>query len=199
VVALRPADAEELMDLIGGRRLPDRGEITIAGAAPHEAREVLLVEPHHTELFTGTIRTNIHPAGSDELEEALRASAADDVVALHPAGLDHPVAERGASLSGGQRQRLALARALIAAPPLLVLHDPTTAVDAVTEHAIAQGIRSLRHPPGSDRGTLVVTSSPALLAQTDRVVVIDEGRVTAEGTHAMLAADDPAYRTAVLR
>jgi len=157
---------------------------------------VLLAEPHHTDLFSGTIRSNV--AGSDGAA-ALRASAADEVVSLHPDGLDHPIAERGASLSGGQRQRLALARALSADPPVLVLHDPTTAVDAVTEHTIAQGIRGLRHGPGSNRTTVILTSSPAVLAQTDRVLVIDDGKVVAEGTHGSLAGTDPAYRTAVLR
>ena len=194
VVTYRPADAEELAELLGGHR--PTGEITVGGAAPHEARAVLLAEPHHTDLFSGTIRSNV--AGSDGAA-ALRASAADEVVSLHPDGLDHPIAERGASLSGGQRQRLALARALSADPPVLVLHDPTTAVDAVTEHTIAQGIRGLRHGPGSNRTTVILTSSPAVLAQTDRVLVIDDGKVVAEGTHASLAGTDPAYRTAVLR
>ncbi|MEV6488836.1 ABC transporter ATP-binding protein [Actinoplanes sp. NPDC051633] len=199
VVAHRPADADELADLLGGQRPAERGEIAVAGAAPHEARDMMLAEPHHTSLFTGTIRTNLGNNLDEALDEALRASAADEVVALHPDGLDHPVAERGADLSGGQRQRLALARALAADPPILVLHEPTTAVDAVTEHAIAQGIRSLRHGSGSDRATVVLTSSPALLAQTDRVLVIDGGAVVAESTHATLVAGDPAYRKAVLR
>ncbi|WP_239118356.1 ABC transporter ATP-binding protein [Actinoplanes ferrugineus] len=159
----------------------------------------VLVAPHHPELFSGTIRDNIVLAADHELAEALRASAADDVVRAHPEGLDHSIAERGSALSGGQRQRLALARALLARPKLLVLHDPTTAVDAVTEHAIARGIRDLRHGPGSGLGTLIVTTSPALLAVTDRVVVLRDGRIVATGTHASLAALDPAYRAAVLR
>ena len=195
LVAHRPADAEQLADVLGGRQ-PAADAVTVGGRAPHEAREMMLAEPHHTDLFTGTIRTNLL---NGDVDAALRAAAADDVVALHPDGLDHPVAERGASLSGGQRQRLALARALAADPPVLVLHDPTTAVDAVTEHAIADGIRGYRHGPGSDRTTVVLTSSPALLARTDRVAVIDGGAVVAEGTHESLAAGDAAYRAAVLR
>ncbi|MGX6605104.1 ATP-binding cassette domain-containing protein [Micromonosporaceae bacterium Da 78-11] len=113
--------------------------------------------------------------------------------------LDHPVAERGAALSGGQRHRLALARALLAQPRLLVLHDPTTAVDAVTEHAIARGIRDLRHGPNSQLGTLIITTGPVLLAAADRVVVLRAGAVAADGVHADLAAADPAYRAVVLR
>jgi putative ABC transport system ATP-binding protein len=117
------------------------------------------------------------------------------VVALHPDGLDHPVTERGASLSGGQRQRLALARALFARPSVLVLHDPTTAVDAATEHAIARGLRTFR----DGLSTIVVTNSPALLAATDRIVVLSGGAVTAEGDHVGLAASHDDYRKAVLR
>jgi putative ABC transport system ATP-binding protein len=159
----------------------------------------VLVAPHDPELFSGSIRDNLVLSTADGLDQALRASAADEVVAAHPDGLDHAVAERGAALSGGQRQRIALARALLAAPRLLVLHDPTTAVDAVTEHAIARGIRDLRHQPGSTLGTMVVTTSPALLAVTDRVVVLRDGAIVATGTHASLGAADPVYRAAVLR
>ena len=159
------------------------------------AGESMLVEPHHADLFTGTIRSNVVIGTDEDPAEALRATAADEVVALHADGLDRIVAERGASLSGGQRQRLALARALLARPSLLVLHDPTTAVDAVTEHSIAQGIRAFR----AGLTTLVITTSPALLAVTDRVVVIGDGVVTAEGDHASLGLSHEDYRKAVLR
>lgn len=159
----------------------------------------VLVAPHLPELFSGTIRENLIEPDGEDLPAALRASAADDVVAAHPDGLDHAIADRGAALSGGQRQRLALARALLVRPRLLVLHEPTTAVDAVTEHAIARGIRDLRHGPGSTLGTVLVTTSPALLAVTDRVIVLRDGEVVAIGTHASLAATDDAYRAAVLR
>lgn len=204
VVARRPADAEALVKLLA---VPAGYEGTVLlGGVPLEdvdrdhARRLLLVEPHHADLFTGTIAANVavHDDGLP-LTEALAAAAADEVVGTHPDGLDAPVAERGGSLSGGQRQRLALARALLARPPVLVLHDPTTAVDAVTEHAIAQGIRALRHGPGAGFATVVITSSPALLAATDRVVVLGDGVVTAEGAHADLGASDHSYRRLVLR
>ncbi|WP_306208573.1 ABC transporter transmembrane domain-containing protein [Actinoplanes sp. RD1] len=197
VVAGRPADAEALVRLLA---VPDSYEGTVLlGGEPLElvqrdhARRLLLVQPHHADLFTGTIRSNVALHGEPETS-VLAAAAADEV-----GPLDTAVAERGASLSGGQRQRLALARALLARPPVLVLHDPTTAVDAVTEHAIAQGIRALRHAPRSGFATVVITSSPALLAATDRVVVVGEGVVTAEGAHADLGAADDTYRRTVLR
>jgi putative ABC transport system ATP-binding protein len=204
VVAHRPADAEALVELLS---VPDGydGDVLLGGERLDavdrgRARRLLHVEPHQTDLFTGTLASNIDiHASARGLDEVLRAAAADEVAQLHPDGLDAPVTERGTNLSGGQRQRVALARALLARPPLLVLHDPTTAVDAVTEQAIADGIRALRHGPGAGFGTVVITSSPALLAAADRVVVIGDGTVTAEGTHAALTAADETYRRAVLR
>ncbi|MER6939150.1 ATP-binding cassette domain-containing protein [Nocardioides sp. NPDC000441] len=104
----------------------------------------------------------------------------------------------GQSLSGGQRQRLGLARALAAEASVLVLHDPTTAIDAVTEQYVAEELRRLRHGPGSDRSTLLFTSSPLLLAAADEVVWIRAGRVEARGTHDELATHTD-YCAAVLR
>ncbi len=116
------------------------------------------------------------------------------MAAALPHGSDTLIAERGCSLSGGQRQRVALARALAADPPVLVLHDPTTAVDAVTEARIATGIRELR----SDKTALLITTSAVLLAVTDRVVLIETGAVTADNTHDELARSHAGYREAVL-
>ncbi|AGZ39864.1 ABC transporter ATP-binding protein [Actinoplanes friuliensis] len=206
VVARRSGDADALVKLLS---VPagHRGRVLLGGSPLEEvershARRLLLVEPHHPDLFTGTIAANVAvhaEAAEGLLAEALSAAAADEVLATRPDGLDAVVAERGASLSGGQRQRIALARALLARPPVLVLHDPTTAVDAVTEHAIAQGIRALRHGPGAGFATVVITSSPALLAATDRVIVLGDGAVTAEGEHAVLGENDETYRRLVLR
>ncbi|MEV0947657.1 ABC transporter ATP-binding protein [Rhodococcus sp. NPDC049939] len=211
IVAYRPQDAEALAALLSGQVPPDRydGELTVGGvrlsdADLAQARRTLLVEPHNGDLFSGTLASNVTAgrpdAVSSEVQAALVASAAGDVVEIHPAGLDHEVADRGSSLSGGQRQRVALARALVSRSPVMVLHDPTTAVDAVTEHAIARGIADLRHRD-SARGqtTILVTSSPALLSVTDRVVVLDGGMVIAEGVHAQLVKEDAHYRQAVVR
>ncbi|WP_305093868.1 ABC transporter ATP-binding protein [Prescottella sp. R16] len=210
VVADRPEDAEALVEALSGQVPPDRydGDIRVGGVALADlglahTRRTVLVEPHHTDLFAGTLGSNVTAGapGADpaSVEYALAASAAGDVVDLHPAGLDHTVTDRGASLSGGQRQRVALARALAARPAVLVLHDPTTAVDAVTEHAIAAGVADARRAGARAQSTILVTSSPALLAVTDRVIVLRDGRVTVDGTHAGLSATDAAYREAVLR
>ncbi|MEV0133111.1 ABC transporter ATP-binding protein [Dactylosporangium sp. NPDC050688] len=253
IVTPRSSDGEALVRLLAGGVPPGdfEGGILVGGVPLHElepaaARAAVLVEPHHTDLFTGTVAANVtartgaagpavaadvatrtaaaelavaagvtvrtgaaepapeQTAAADDpglLREALAASAADQVVAEHPDGLDRHVEERGLTLSGGQRQRLALARALLARPPILVLHDPTTAVDTVTEQSIARAVRALRHgePGGGRYTTVVVTSSPALLAVTDRVVVVDDGRVTVEGGHAALGATHDDYRKVVLR
>ena len=130
----------------------------------------------------------------ERVHAALEAADVADVAAALPGGLDGTLGERGRSLSGGQRQRVALARALAADPAVLVLHDPTTAVDAVTEARIAAGLRRLR----AGRTTIVVTSSPALLAAADRVVLVAGGRGRATGSHAELLRGEPAYRAAVL-
>ncbi|MDV7082852.1 ABC transporter ATP-binding protein [Rhodococcus opacus] len=211
VVAYRPQDAEALAALLSGQVPPDRydGELTVGGVRLSDAdlalaRRTLLVEPHNGDLFSGTVASNVTAgrpgATASEVQAALSASAAVDVVEAHPEGLDHEVADRGSSLSGGQRQRVALARALVAQSPVMVLHDPTTAVDAVTEHTIAGGIADLRHRGSADRQTtILITSSPALLSVTDRVVVLDDGTVVGEGTHSQLATENANYRQAVLR
>ncbi|SDG87658.1 ABC transporter transmembrane domain-containing protein [Klenkia brasiliensis] len=197
VVAPDPADAESLVALLGLRRPVTPGELLLDGADaaaldPAAVRARVLVEPHAVVLFEGTLRTALDPAGAADdtaLTRALAAAGAADLP-----DLDLPVADRGRSLSGGQRQRVGLARALLRAPDVLVLHDPTTAVDAVTEADVADGLRGLR----AGRTTVLVTSSPALLGRCDRVVVLRGGSVEAVGTHAELTGH-AGYAAAVLR
>jgi ABC-type multidrug transport system fused ATPase/permease subunit len=105
------------------------------------------------------------------------------------------ITERGRSLSGGQRQRLALARSLVADPPVLVLDEPTSAVDAHTEARIADGIEEIRR----GRTTVVFATSPLLLDRADRVVLVRDGRVAATGTHRDLMRAEPRYRAVVAR
>ncbi|MFH8369511.1 ABC transporter ATP-binding protein [Streptomyces sp. NPDC018031] len=168
----------------------------LADLSVEAVREHMLVNPYDGEIFAGTLRTNIDPSGTSRtVPEAVEASMLTDVVALHREGLDYGVRDRGANLSGGQRQRLSLARALAADTEVLVLHDPTTAVDAVTEQLIARNVAALRR----GRTTLVITSSPALLDAADRVLVLDDGVITAEDTHRNLLATDEAYCRAVAR
>ena len=130
--------------------------------------------------------------------EVLRASAVAEIIEHLPDGLDHAVQEGGRNLSGGQRQRIALARALHAYPDVLVLHEPTSAVDAVTEWEIAQAVRRLR-TSRPRQATLIVTSSPPFLATADRVVHLPRSGEARSGTHLELRDASASYRTAVDR
>ncbi|GAA1441367.1 ABC transporter ATP-binding protein [Nocardiopsis tropica] len=209
VLTTDPRDAEALLELLSGRADPEgtRGSVTVGGVPVRELdldalRAAVLVEEHGSALFEGTLRSNLVTGpGTDEerLLDALRAASAEDLVLGHPDGLDRPVSDQAANLSGGQRQRVALARALAADPPVLVLHDPTTAVDAVTEEAIARGVAAARSGRAAPGATLVVAASPALLSRADRVVVLVDGRVRSTGTHARLVEEDRHYGEAVLR
>lgn len=201
VVATDPAHATDLLRCLARRTDPDTGTVELDGIPlrdldPAELRTALLVADHDADLFAGTVRENVTaaaPEGTDP-EQAMAAAGVAQVAQTLPDGEDTSVGERGHSLSGGQRQRVALARALAAERPVLVVHDPTTAVDAVTEARIAAGLREIR----KGRTTILVTTSPALLSVTDRVVLLDEGRVTDTATHADLIQRHEAYCTAVL-
>ncbi|GAA2919183.1 ABC transporter ATP-binding protein [Streptomyces argenteolus] len=203
IAAYQPRAAADLVSILAVNIPPHayEGAVRVSGQeitdlAIEAVREHMLVNPYDAEIFAGTLRTNIDPSGtSRKIPDAVEASMLTDVVALHREGLDHSVRDRGANLSGGQRQRLSLARALAADTDVLVLHDPTTAVDAVTEQLIARNIAKMRR----GRTTLVLTSSPAVLDAADRVLVLDDGVVTAEGTHRSLLATDEAYCLAVAR
>lgn len=196
VVTGDPRVANALVDCLSREADPASGSIELDGRditaldIP-QLRAAVLVAAHDADLFEGSLLDNV-TAGEQRsgIETALTASAADEVVRTLPEGADTALAERGRSLSGGQRQRVALARALAADAPVLVLHDPTTAVDAVTETRIADGIRRAR----SGRTTLLVATSPVLLAVTDSVVFLDDG---AAATHDELLADER-YRSVVL-
>ncbi|MDA0181706.1 ABC transporter ATP-binding protein/permease [Solirubrobacter phytolaccae] len=153
--------------------LGDRLEVRLDARPAHALaaahyRSRVTVAPHRATLFTGTLRENLTlPAGEPGLlDAAVRAAACEDFAA----DLDRPVGENGNRLSGGQRQRVALARALATGAPILVLHDPTTAVDSVTEQTIAGRLAGVR----TGRSTLLIASSPALLSRCDRVVDVPE-------------------------
>jgi putative ABC transport system ATP-binding protein len=201
IVATDPADATALLRCLSRDADPESGTVELDGVSldtldPGAVRGAILVAAHDADLFEGSLIGNVAAAsgGPTAVQRALVAAGADEVARALPDGADTVISERGRSLSGGQRQRVALARALAADPPVLVVHDPTTAVDAVTEAGVAAGIRDLRR----GRTTVVVATSPALLARTDRVVVLDAGVVVAQGRHADLLREHAGYRTAVL-
>ncbi|WP_406839884.1 ABC transporter ATP-binding protein [Streptomyces sp. AHU1] len=168
------------------------------------ARTAVLVQDKDPVLLSGSLREllDVPASGLVSAEAALSAAQCGDVLDALTQGsldtedpMDARVTERGRSLSGGQRQRLALARSLITDPEVLVLDEPTSAVDSHTEARIADGVRSLR----AGRTTVVFTSSPLLLDHADRVVLVSEGEVVAVGTHRELVHGEPRYRDVVTR
>ncbi|WP_033325068.1 ABC transporter ATP-binding protein [Streptomyces yerevanensis] len=201
VVATDPAHAADLLRCLSRQTDPEAGTVELDGVSlrdldPAQMRTALLVAEHDADLFEGTVRDNVTAAAPDshDAEPAMTAAGVAQVAQTLPDGEDTAVSERGRSLSGGQRQRVALARALAADRPVLVVHDPTTAVDTVTEARIATGLREIR----KGRTTVLVTTSPALLAVTDRVVLLDDGRITDTAPHTDLVRRHEAYRAAVL-
>ncbi|MBV7431882.1 ABC transporter transmembrane domain-containing protein [Dermabacteraceae bacterium P13115] len=199
LVCPNPADAKLVTAALhgGGHASIGGRELTKAGALA--ARSTMLVQPHHIDLFEGTLREQVQTASPDlddaGVNRALAQASAADLLPLLPEGLDSRIVDGGKNLSGGQRQRVALARALAALSPILVLQDPTTAVDAVTEQRIAEGITSARRLPGLR--TLLVATAPALLNACDRVVFTGESGIST-GTHQELL-ENPDYAKAVLR
>ncbi len=196
-----PAVAAAIPLLLAREHDPDAGLIRLDDTAialfPLDVlRQAMLVCLHDAVLLPGSIADNLAALTDDPdaIALAARASCADQVVDAAPNGRHTPVGDRGETLSGGQRQRIALARALAARSPVLVLHDPTTAVDAATEDRIAEQVRGLR----AGRTTLVITTSPAWLARCDQVIHLHESGCDL-GTHTGLLADASAYVTTVAR
>ena len=201
LVALDPGAARDLVACLARETDPDRGSLEIDGM-PFEdleldsLRRAVVVSSHDATLFEGPLADNVLPHGEStiSLAAALEAAGAAEVADSLPAGVATDLGDGGRFLSGGQSQRVALARALAVDAPVLVLHDPTTAVDSVTEQAMAEGLRALR----VGRTTLVITTSPVLLAACTRVVLLGKKGSRVYGTHSMLAAEDADYRRAVL-
>ncbi len=146
-----------------------------------------------------TAGRNVHEGGrsvdTGALMAALEVASAADIIDALPDGLDAELEERGRSLSGGQRQRLTLARALLTGAEVLILIEPTSAVDAHSERRIAERLARYR----SGQTTVIVSSSPLVLDLADEVVFLDDGEVPLVGTHASLLATEPSYRDTVLR
>jgi ABC-type multidrug transport system fused ATPase/permease subunit len=186
---------EELANREWGVRL---GGVDLGAASLDDVRRHILVSDTGSQLFAGTLQDAIDPHGRltrERAEEALRVANAEDVYDALPGGWQGMLDERGRGLSGGQRQRVVLARALATDAPIMVLVEPTSAVDAHTEARIAARVAAVR----TGRTTVVTTVSPLWLHHADRVVLVEGGTATADGTHDELLRDCPAYRRVVAR
>lgn len=203
VVSEHPEESAALADRLGRFvDVPDApvllGDERLDLLPLDSVRRHVVVSESDPRLFTGPLRQQLVGAGGADhrrVDRAIDTAAAYDVLDALPDGLDSMVEERGRSFSGGQRQRLSLARALLTEAPVLVLVEPTSAVDAHTEARIAHRLRAHR----SGRTTVLVTTSPLLLDAADHVVYLDAGRLAAEGTHRQLLETFPPYRRTVIR
>ncbi|MEU8846238.1 ABC transporter ATP-binding protein [Streptomyces sp. NPDC048564] len=209
VVCGDPDAAGRLAERLGGHPSEEGAPVLLGGVPLDElpldnARTAVLVQDKDPVLLSGTLRElfDVPRSGDVGAEEALAAAQCEDVLAALVQGsldtedpMEARITERGRSLSGGQRQRIALARSLVTDPEVLVLDEPTSAVDSHTEARIAEGVRNLRE----GRTTVVFTSSPLLLDRADRVVLVHEGEVAAVGVHRELVHAEPRYRAVVTR
>ncbi|MEU6887403.1 ABC transporter ATP-binding protein [Streptomyces viridosporus] len=209
VVCGDPDAAGRLAERLGGHAAEPDTSVLLGGVPLDElpldsARRAVLVQDKDPVLLSGTLREllDVPASGAVGPHEALEAAQCADVLAAVVQGssaaedpMDARLTERGRSLSGGQRQRLALARSLVTDPEVLVLDEPTSAVDSHTEARVAEGVRALR----KGRTTVVFTSSPLLLDRADRVVFLHGGTVAAVGGHRELVRAEPRYRAVVTR
>ncbi|MFG2515301.1 ABC transporter ATP-binding protein [Streptomyces sp. NPDC048584] len=209
VVCGDPDAAGRLAERLGGHPSEPGTPVLLGGVPLDElpldsARGAVLVQDKDPVLLSGTLREllDVPASGAVDPRDALDAAQCGDVLAALVQGsvdaddpMDARITERGRSLSGGQRQRLALARSLVTDPEVLVLDEPTSAVDSHTEARIAQGLRELR----AGRTTVVFTSSPLLLDRADGVVFLHGGSVAAVGIHRDLVRTEPRYRAVVTR
>ena len=204
VVGLTGAGKSTLASLVTRLVDPDAGSVRIDDVDVRElthaslARSIALV-PQQTFIFDDTVRDNVclgADVADDVVWAALRTAQADGFVGALPDGLDTKLGERGTSLSGGQRQRLALARALVRRPRLIVMDDATSAVDPEVEQRILTSLAATTS--GDNTPTvLVVAYRKATIGLADEVVFLSEGRIIDRGRHEELSARNPAYRDLV--
>ena len=177
---------------------PQSGRVTVDGVDiatldPAELREAIALVPQQPTIFAASARENIRygrlEANDAEIEAAADSAEAHEFIAALPAGYDEQLGERGARLSGGQQQRVAIARALLKDAPILLLDEATSALDAQSERAVQTALEHLM----DGRTTLVIAHRLATILKADRIVVMDAGRIVAEGTHQALLAQGGLY------
>ncbi len=177
---------------------PDTGRIALDGVDIRDVtrtdlRRQFALVPQEPVIFATSARENIRfarPEASDaEVEAAAKAAAADEFLVKLPQGYDTYVGERGVMLSGGQKQRIAIARAILRDAPVLLLDEATSALDAESERAVQNAVERL----AEGRTTLIIAHRLATVKRADRIVVFQDGRIVAEGSHGALVAEDGLY------
>ncbi len=200
IVSEQPDESAALADRLG-MCAPDVDDEVRLGGVPlgalrrEEVRRRIVVSDTTAQLFSGRLGDRLDLTGTGDVSRALSTTSSADIMEALPDGLETVVAERGRTFSGGQRQRLVLARVLTLEPEILVLVEPTSAVDAHTEARIAARLRAHR----AGRTTVVTTSSPLMLDAVDEVAFLRAGRVVATGPHQDLLEVNAAYRRVVTR
>jgi ATP-binding cassette subfamily B protein len=180
-------------------REPQQGSVELDGANVRSLdlsglRQSIGLVSQHTYLFSGSVADNIRYGSFSADDEAVQVAAvaaeADAFIQELPEGMDTPIGERGQKLSGGQRQRLAIARAFVKDPPILVLDEATSAVDNRTEEAIQRSLARV----STGRTTLIIAHRLSTIRHADRIVVLDQGAVVESGTHEELVRGAGLYQ-----
>ena len=200
MVCERPDESAALAERLGlaGPVVDDEvllGDVPLATLTREEVRRRIVVSDTGAALFSGRLGDRLDVNGHGDVERAMDTASAADILDGLPDGFDAWVAEKGRTFSGGQRQRLVLARALTLDPEVLVLVEPTSAVDAHTEARIAARLQAQR----AGRITVLTSSSPLVLGAVDEVAFLHQGRIVATGRHEDLLDEVPDYRMVVTR